>query len=301
MDRNHPGLRKYILKGVRRTGVTLGCGSFGSVVEVKISGAGDMIFAGKIWHEILLDPRNEGVDKMVQKFIAECELMSQLRHQNLVEFVGICFVKKSLYPILVMERLHTSLDDLLEQNKDIFFGIKLRTLLDISNGLVYLHDENDPPIIHRDLTARNVLLNEDSSRAKIADLGNARMIEPGRVSGTLSMNPGTLVYMPPEACRESAFYDSSLDIFSFGHLALYAIIQVFPDKLLPHNEPDPITYVLTPNSEVARRGKYMEMLHSKIGKTHSLSSMIEECLHDVPKFRLANIIYNAVGKVFVRF
>ena len=78
---NNPGLRKYILHNVERTGVKLGAGSFGSVEEVKMAGT---ICAGKIWHEILLDPQNEGVDNMIQRFIKECELMSQVRHPNIV-------------------------------------------------------------------------------------------------------------------------------------------------------------------------------------------------------------------------
>ena len=78
---------------------------------------------------------------------------------------------------------------------------------------------HDPQIIHRDLTAKNVLLTS-SLVAKITDLGNSRIVtlQPGQLARTLSRLPGTLAYMPPEALSSSARYGPSLDIFSFGHL-----------------------------------------------------------------------------------
>ena len=286
MDRQsyekYPDLRKYVLHNVERTGVKLGVGSFGSVEEVTMSGT---VFAGKIWHETLLDPGNEGVDNMIRRFITECELMSQVRHPNIVQFMGICFMPNSPYPILVMERLHTSLDDLLQTRKNILLGLKLQVLLDVTRGLVHLHSNMQPSVVHRDLTTCNVLLNRDSLSAKIADLGNARMIEPGQLSKTLSRSPGTQVYMPPEAIGSDPVYDSSLDIFSFGHLALYTIIEEFPCNLLSPTYTDPITYHLYARSELERRHQYMEVLYSKMEKTNSLVKMIEQCLDNVPKFR----------------
>ena len=67
--------------------------------------------------------------------------------------------------------------------------------------------------------------------AKIADLGNSRIIHflPGQLAQTLSHNPGTLVYMPPEVMDEidgTAHYGPRLDIFSYGHLALFTVTEV---------------------------------------------------------------------------
>ena len=104
--------------------------------------------------------------------------------------------------------------------------VKISILTDTCSGLVYLHSM-ESPIVHRDLTARNVLLTE-SLRAKITDLGNSRMVNfrPGQLAQTLTKTPGTTVYMPPEALSESHRYGLSLDMFSFGHLALFVLIQV---------------------------------------------------------------------------
>ena len=70
--------------------------------------------------------------------------------------------------------------------------------------------------------------------AKITDFGNSRLanIQPGQLAQTLSRNPGTMVYMPPEALTAVARYGPSLDIFSFGHLGLFVGLQVGQNPLL---------------------------------------------------------------------
>ena len=182
--------------------------------------------AGKKIHEVLLDVGNIGVQEFVEKYVQECQTMSDLRHPNIALFMGVCFLPNCQLPVLVMERLDGSLDDLLETVPNIPLTLKRSILEDIARGLLYLHKHN-PPIIHRDLTAKNVLLTS-SLMAKITDFGNSCVvnIHPSELAQTLSRNPGTLVYMPPEAQTGPARYHSSLDIFSFGHLGLFVGVQV---------------------------------------------------------------------------
>ena len=152
--------------------------------------------------------------------------MSDLRHPNITLFLGVCFLPNCQLPILLMERLDGSLDDLLETISNIPLALKRSILGDISKGLLYLH-KHTPQIIHRDLTAKNVLLTS-YFMAKITDFGNSRIVnlQPGQLAQTLSRMPGTLVYMPPEALSASSYYGPSLDVFSFGHLALFTLVQV---------------------------------------------------------------------------
>ena len=112
-------------------------------------------------------------------------------------------------------------------------------LKDVIRGLLYLHHHN-PQIVHRDLTAKNVLLTS-SFVAKITDFGNSRIVnlQPGQLAQTMSRLPGTPLYMPPEALSSSSRYGPSLDVFSFGHLTLFTLTQVnfvliilFPDRFL---------------------------------------------------------------------
>ena len=152
--------------------------------------------------------------------------MSDLRHPNITLFLGVCFLPDCELPILVMERLDCSLDDLVETIPNIPLVLKRSVLEDVARGLTYLHNHR-PQIIHRDLTAKNVLLST-SLVAKVTDFGNSRIVnlQPGQLARTLSRVPGTLLYMPPEALEASSRYGPSLDVFSFGHLALFTCLQV---------------------------------------------------------------------------
>ena len=152
--------------------------------------------------------------------------MSSLHHPNITQFLGLCYLPGTQLPLLVMERLETSLDDLLEHIPNLPLSLKRSVLEDVASGLLYLHDRPSP-VIHRDLTASNVLL-ASSLVAKISDMGNSRIIamRGGQMARTLSQLPGTLVYMPPEALDDRHRYGPSLDVFSYGHLALFTLIQV---------------------------------------------------------------------------
>lgn len=154
------------------------------------------------------------------------QVMAKMRHPHVVQFLGLCFLEGSTLPVLVMEKLDSSLDDLLESTPGLPLTLKQSVLVDIVQGLLYLHTRV-PPIVHRDLTARNILLTS-SLVAKISDLGNARIVnlQPGQLAKTLTRLPGTAVYMPPEAFDERSKYGSRLDIFSFGHLGLFTLTQV---------------------------------------------------------------------------
>ncbi len=184
------------------------------------------VCAGKKLHETLIDVGNEGVGEVVRKYLQECQLMSSLRHPNIIQFLGLCFLPGTQLPLLVMERLETSLDDLLEHLPNLPLSLKRSTLEDVASGLLYLHSMQ-PSVIHSDLTSKNILLTS-SLVAKITDMGNSRIVNmrPGQMMRTLSKYPGTLVYMPPEAQDDRHRYGPSLDIFSFGHLALFTITQV---------------------------------------------------------------------------
>ena len=73
-----------------------------------------LLCAGKKIHEVLLDVGNVGVKDIAAKYVQECQLMSDLRHPNIALFLGVCFLPNCQLPVLVMERLDGSLDDLLE-------------------------------------------------------------------------------------------------------------------------------------------------------------------------------------------
>ena len=276
-----PQLRPFLLQNVTSTGKQLGGGSYGVVEELEMDG---LVCAGKKIYDALVDPENQGAQRMVDRYYSECNLLSELRHPHVVQFLGICFLPDSQLPVLVMEKLHCSLDDLLENTADIPLHTKLSVLQDVARGLVFLHNRS-PAVIHRDLTARNVLLNS-AMTAKIADLGNSRIanLRPGQLAQTMTQGiPGTLVYMPPEASLKH--YGPPLDMFSFGHLALFTATQVFPGDLLPHNYTDPRKKKVKARTEIERRETYIAALHDKLGKKHGLVVLLKECLEFEPEKR----------------
>ena len=130
---------------------------------------------------------------------------------------------------LILERLQWDLGEFVETHKQIPDSIKASFLLDVCHGLVYLHSRN-PPIIHRDLSAGNVLLTGDA-KAKIADLGASKFLKTSSshwLAQVQTVQPGAFAYMPPEALKEAPVYDQAFDMFSFGAVALYTAIHEFP-------------------------------------------------------------------------
>ena len=188
----HNSLEQYNLPSARETGLEFGEGSYAVVVEVNYKG---LRCAGKKIHRVLYEGQ---VDNLVRRFEEECRLLSQLRHPHIVQFLGIYFETDNNVPVLVMEFLPTTLTQCLDCYGIMPEEIKCSILQDVALGLRYLHDRHDP-IIHRDLSANNVLLTADM-RAKISDLGVAKILEnnPTRMF-TMTKTPGTQCYMPPEA------------------------------------------------------------------------------------------------------
>lgn len=268
-----------VFRNVRETGQKLGVGSFGSVVELAIKGVGK--FAGKKIHEALI------IDGDSPVLVKECKLMSELIHPNITKFCGVCKLPFSTIPVLVMELMDRSLEDVIENDKEDFpCTLALSIFIGVANGLAYLHGRT-PRILHRDLTARNILLDQDLT-AKITDFGNSRIVDATKVIKTMTQAPGTLAYMPPEALNAHSKYGDRLDIFSFGHLALYALIREFPKNILPP------TYTtseghLAARNEVERRSEYMDKLNKALPKPdHPLYQLTLQCLHNEPTRRPAS-------------
>ena len=105
-----------------------------------------MICAGKKIHEALLDAGNIGVQEIASKYVQECQLMSDLRHPNITLFLGVCFLPNCQLPVLLMERLDGSLDDLLETVPNISLPLKRAVLEDVARGLLpaQAHSSNCP-------------------------------------------------------------------------------------------------------------------------------------------------------------
>ena len=291
--RDHPGLRPFVLSDVQLTGINIGGGAYGTVDEVAFPVAA----AAKTIHPIL----QGGLSKAASEFVRECHLMSTLRHPNIVQFLGVTFFPGSRLPALVMERLLTSLHDLLAPDRPpprdavpplAFFSMALKcsVLQDVARGLAYLHGQS-PPIIHRDLSARNVLLNSGMV-GKIADLGVARIAPRMRAAATMTKGPGASVYMPPEATvpatsdKEKSKYDTSIDIFSLRVVTIFTVGETFPCDPLAATYLDEGSGLVIGRTELQRRSEYMRFVNIKLRACGQLRAdqpfirLIQQCLHN---------------------
>ena len=128
--------------------------------EVVVAGT---VCAAKTIHLALQQSSGADLMEAEAQFAEEVQLVSTLRHPRVVQFIGVCFLPGLRLPALVMERLACSLHDLLEPipampvKPYIPLYLKCSVIRDIACGLAYLHHRT-PPVIHRDLTARNILL-----------------------------------------------------------------------------------------------------------------------------------------------
>ena len=295
--RDNPELRPFVLSNVTLTGTRIGAGAYGSVDEVAIS------VAAKKIHDIFQDRSEIPLDEIRRastQFVKECQLMSTLRHPNIVQFLGVCFFEGSRLPALVMERLLTSLHDLLPPETRppaipsplSFFklGLKCSVLHNVASGLDYLHHQT-PPIIHRDLSARNILLNSRLV-GKLADLGVARIVPRMRDAATMTMAPGASIYMPPEAIApaesndEKSKYDASIDIFSFGVVTIFTVGETFPCDPLAATHFNEETGMIVGRSELQRCSRYMQNVNTQLHACgqlrgdHPLIRLIQQCLHN---------------------
>ena len=279
-----PYLMQHRLLDVRLTGKRIGAGAYAAVDEVICSRG---ICAAKRVHNFLQSPttlRGSDYSDAAVQFARECRLLADIEHSNIVKFVGIYFFPGARLPALVMERLLVNLHDLLEPPnsppRDILLGLKCSILCGVASGLAHLHERG---IIHRDLTAANVVLDRQMN-PKLVDLGVA--LEPlKRAKSTMTPVPGSILYMPPEASgTERVGYASSIDIFSFGVLVIFTLGEVFPQNLLPYSYTDASTGKLVAVSELERRQKYIDGVEDKLRaseqhlENNPLMLLIEKCL-----------------------
>ena len=275
-------LVQFEIKDVKglEAGVSRGAGCFGEVVEVTV---GSVPRIAKRLLNILLDQDTDPKEKhaIQERFCYECLLLSKLDHPNVVEFIGVHFSKVNpADATLIMERLYIDLEKFLKR-PNTPLSIKLSILLDVSAGLLYLHTQLEKPLIHRDLTAGNILLTKDV-RAKIADLGVSKILNHHPLSATAqTMCPGAPAYMPPEALQEVPVYSTALDIFSFGHLSLYVNIQTFPQVFDASSDPGVASAIKKGELQLLKRKKWID----KLAQDDYLHSIISRCLQDRPEYR----------------
>ena len=250
----------------------LGHGSYGAVYKAKCD---QLTCAAKVLHPTILDPSDPGAGKIMDRFRQECAFLESIRHPNIVQYLGVTRDPESGLPVLLMELLDESLTKMLERSPTALpYFVEVDICHDIALAIAYLHS-ND--IIHRDLSSNNVLT-VAKRRAKVTDFGMSRISGAAPTMTPLTMCPGTLAYMSPEALKEPPTYTKKLDCFSEGVMMIQVCTRQWP-------EPGPRTKtVLDPRSptgmievpvlEPERRQKHI----NKIDRSHGLLPIAMDCL-----------------------
>ena len=269
-----------LISDLQATGKTLGTGSYGEVVEVRVGGRQ---CAAKKLHGIFSaqDIPLKERSAMIERFEKECRRVLYLSHTNIIKMIGIHFDQATQLPTLVMELMDTSLCKYLETNpkSSVPLPTKYSILCNVASGLEYLHSLPPPlgPIVHRDLTANNILLDQKAGRvvAKIADLGQAK-VDPEYATRQQqwSQVPGNDDHMPPEAWFDNPAYNASLDIFSFGVVILHTLTHEWPKPLGRYKSATEVRL------EVERRRPYLNKITG-----NPLKPMVEQCLSQEPDDR----------------
>ena len=284
------GFDPYKLTGVRVTDRELGHGSYATVLELEYMG---LKCAGKKIHELLL--RQGDASYTVRRFEEECRLLSQVRHSNIVQFLGVYFQQGVRAPILVMEFLPTNLTSCIEQYGILPKEISYSILYDVALGLCYLHSQT-PAIIHRDLSSNNVLLTPNMT-AKISDLGVARILNltPLQVS-RMTQTPGTPAYMPPEVMVANPKYDKSVDEFSYGIMMIHMFSGRWPEPQVGQTRIEADR--LIPVTEAERREVFLRAIEND----HPLMDLILKCINNDPRRRAhASEIVERLAEMVLQF
>ena len=207
-------------------------------------------------------------DTVLQGFRCECDLLERVEHPHVVGFKGAFYNKTTDELILVMELMTENLQQYLERNRGQLSRQKqLAICIQIVRGLRFLHTRS-PPIVHRDLTDKNILLDAEGV-VKIGDLGQSKLKTAEYFTTSL---PGQVSFMPPEAAvAGNSHYNEKVDIFSLGVLMLEIATQQPPRRDL--------TGIGTVQESV-RRGEDLSKLED-----HPLQLLIVSCLNDNPKDR----------------
>ncbi|XP_078175316.1 proline-rich receptor-like protein kinase PERK15 isoform X2 [Carex rostrata] len=192
----------------------IGRGGFGSVHKGKLEDG----------REIAIKKLNTESRSGERDFIAEVDVLSRVHHRHLVQLIGCCITRNSrmlvceYVPNKTLEfHLHGRPESLLD------WSTRLKIAVGSAKALSYLHEDCQPRIIHRDIKAANILL-EDCFQAKVADFGLARLFPDGETHVVTAQSKfiGTRGYMPPEYVSTGEIREQ-YDTFSYGVVLLELI------------------------------------------------------------------------------
>ncbi|KAG5250218.1 leucine-rich repeat transmembrane protein [Salix suchowensis] len=201
----------------------IGTGGYGSVYRAQLP-SGKLVALKKLHRQETEEP---AFDK---SFKNEVKLLAHIRHRSIVRLYGFCLHRRCMF--LVYEYMEKgSLFCALRNDAEaveLNWMKRAHIIKDIAHALSYLHHGCSPPIVHRDISSSNVLLNSES-RSFVADFGAARLLDPD--SSNLTILAGTYGYIAPELAYTMVVTEKC-DAYSFGVVALETLMGRHPGDIL---------------------------------------------------------------------
>ena len=247
----------------------LGRGKYGQVFYARYEGK---VCVAKEYFKV-------NKEKLVKCF-SEWEGM-RLQHENIASYHMVSSITNSDRAVVLMDRLEQNLPAAIDDTDLSSPDIVLAVVRGIAHGLAFLHSNN---IVHCDLIPCNILLSVPGHTPKISDYGNSHVVPIATCITGHNKHTEHYDYFPPELL-EMDTYDSSFDVFSFGHLTLYILLRRHPHSLKSHN------YMFNgkriPRTEVERREECFNEVKKLTNFTflEYLLQWVEMCLSDEEHMR----------------